>query len=194
MFVKVLIHRFVKWYVLNCITVSVSFYIGCLTCRQSTENYWNYNDLMGHSHTDYKRRWKAFLNVKKVSGVVLGGSIVEALTSRQYIIIYRVLGIFAIVWFGSSPIPSPSLPSASCRQKSLLTGWPVGCGRGAKSYDRKKAMILYKSFNSIKFNSIQVMHRCIWSWSQPVVCRWRCNGSPCGPELLSLIVLPLTIP
>jgi hypothetical protein len=62
---------------------------------------------------------------------------------RKYWMIYGP-GFLAVLWFGSSPIPSPSLVSnlsffltiPVCRRSSILTGKVVG---GAESYDREKA-------------------------------------------------------
>jgi hypothetical protein len=67
---------------------------------------------------------------------------------RKYITIYRGSGFLAIVWFGSSPTPSPHLPSASCLSFSDSCVSPVDWvvhtdggewGGGAQSYDDEKA-------------------------------------------------------
>ncbi len=67
---------------------------------------------------------------------------------REYWLTYRGPGFLAVIWFGSSPTPSPPLPSVSStgdtqedweKIDNLLPGegGGEGCGRRAESYDRK---------------------------------------------------------
>ncbi len=54
---------------------------------------------------------------------------------REYWMIYRGPGLLDVVWFGSSPILDD------------MKGGRKGLGGGAKSYDPKEILVLYKSFN-----------------------------------------------
>jgi hypothetical protein len=73
--------------------------------------------------------------------------------TREHPMIYRGPGFLAVVWFSSSPIPFPPYPISSLY---LFISLPVlspveltgrrgggggGGGRGAKSFDRKKALL-----------------------------------------------------
>jgi hypothetical protein len=76
--------------------------------------------------------------------------------NREDSMIYRGPGFLSVVWFGSTPIRFPLLPSGSClsfsvfcvspRMSSLLTGEAEG-GLGAKS--PQESLALYKSFNTL---------------------------------------------
>jgi hypothetical protein len=85
--------------------------------------------------------------------------------------IYRGPGILAVVRLGSSPTPSPPASQLDCRhtgrlrnRDNLLTG---GGGRGAESYDRKKAWssinhsilyALYQRFLNLYFMRENISH------------------------------------
>ncbi len=73
------------------------------------------------------------------------------------IMIYRGPGFLAVVRFGSSPTLLPHLSSVSSTATHRKTEKEKTCcqergergGRGAESYDRKKVLVLYKSFNTL---------------------------------------------
>jgi hypothetical protein len=77
--------------------------------------------------------------------------------SREYWMIYRAPSFLAVVWFGSSPTPFPiPFPSASCLSFSVFlcvagrACWRErGRARGAKSYDHRESLALYKLFTTL---------------------------------------------
>ncbi len=83
-------------------------------------------------------------------------SVSATYSCREYAMIYKGPDFLTVVWIGSSPTPftlsrqqvvSLFLSRPVCRWSSLPT---EGDGRGAKSYDHKKAcMALCKSFNTL---------------------------------------------
>jgi hypothetical protein len=82
----------------------------------------------------------------------------------EYWMMYRGTGFLAVVWFGSSPIPSPLLPSASCLSFSIFLcvavraywreregGW-WGRSQIIKPW---QSLVLYKSFNTLWGGDLQ---------------------------------------
>ncbi len=70
---------------------------------------------------------------------------------REYYIIYRGPGFLMVVWFGSSPPPSPPSPVSKL---SLFLSIPVSCRSsiltgGAKLMRPQENLALHKSFNTL---------------------------------------------
>ncbi len=76
-------------------------------------------------------------------------------STREYWMIYRGPGFLAVVWFGSCPIPFPSLPSVSStkkteKKKRQLADERVGRGWGrSQIIRRRESLVLNKSFNAL---------------------------------------------
>ncbi len=70
----------------------------------------------------------------------------------EHWIIHRGQGFLAVVWFVSSPSPSPphqeARPATLRKRDSLLMREGEGGGQGAESYDRKEALSS-KTFNTL---------------------------------------------
>ncbi len=103
----------------------------------------------------------AFVSMKNIVG-----SITWTVQLRKYWMIYRGSGFFAVVWFGSSPTPSPHLLSLNLTggtQKDWernTTCWREngGGGRGrarSRIIQQQDSLALCKSFNTLWYNDAQ---------------------------------------
>ncbi len=85
------------------------------------------------------------------------------LPPREYWMIIWGPSFLAVVWFGSTPAPSPPVPSVS--NLFLFLSLPVRGGRGgywAESFRPQESLGLYKSFNPLCFRplkwDVQIRH------------------------------------
>ncbi len=78
-------------------------------------------------------------------------------TTREQLVDYKEPGFLAVVWFGSFPLPSPLLPSASStgdtgrlrKRDNFLTGW----GRSQIIRPRESLVLCKTSILSSHYNS-----------------------------------------
>ena len=97
---------------------------------------------------------------------------------REYLMIYRELGFLAIIWLGSSHIPSPPFPGVS--KLPLVFSLPVTCVSPIELTDERwgggdgedpnhttaRKLVLYKSFNTLWLqDSITGMYTWEYNWS-----------------------------
>ncbi len=123
------------------------------------------------SETMFQVRLQINLDIARVPGMepfsryslpAVSSSFFWWVGDREFELFFRGPSCLAVVWFGSTParLPPPYpcsnlsffLSLHGCRQSSLLTGEWGGGGRlkgggRAESYDHKKALPLYKTFN-----------------------------------------------
>ncbi len=107
-------------------------------------------------------RAKQHLNVRR--GDIFAHKFYIGMAPNQRVLIYRWPGFLAIVWFGSSPTPSP-LPSSRCLSFSLflcVAGWAYWRGRGlgrSQIIWWQEGMLLNKLFNTLsaKLNKFKML-------------------------------------
>jgi hypothetical protein len=97
----------------------------------------------------------SYLKPKSQSRCVRNASSKSSGNSRQYWMVYWGPGFPSVVWFGSSPTPSP-VSKLNCRHTGRLTkrdnfmtgegGW--GCDR-SRTIPVQKSLVPYKSFKTL---------------------------------------------
>ena len=84
-------------------------------------------------------------------------------TYRKYWMVYRGPGFLAVVWVGPSTLPSVSSTRKTLKERQVVKGeGGEGGGRGAESYDRKKA---WSSINLLILTDVKRRIQCAYKWT-----------------------------